>query len=152
MHYSSNKNDNHHHKSENKLSFETETKIKDNKDDTESGIDIPEPDYSPILVRRRNRQSKESIILYSPANSSIALHQKDGTDVDDSQQENIIHNHYKDPETESNLWENATRYRGSLEIILTGQNDEDVLEPIYQCKRLIAALEANSSPFIFYIS
>merc|ERR1719414_2957553 len=28
-------------------------KIKD-KDDTESGIDIPEPDYSPILIRRNN--------------------------------------------------------------------------------------------------
>ena len=87
------------------------------KDDTESGIDIPEPDYSPILIRR-NGGIDESI-EYDNSNPSPA--QKKETTPD----------FVKDTDTKDSnpgsptLWENAARYRGSLEKVL-GDDDEVV--------------------------
>ena len=83
-------------------------KMKD-KDDTESGIDIPEPDYSPILIRRDTGQEE-----YVDFDYDLSLFQH--PEVKKNSPQNITND--KNTKARSpTLWKNATRYRGSLEKV-----------------------------------
>ena len=56
--------------------------IKD-KDDTESGIDIPEPDYSPILIRRNNGSSHGSPTVWEYSDRNKEQLKEDLVDEED---------------------------------------------------------------------
>ena len=85
-------------------------KIKD-KDDTESGIDIPEPDYSPILIRRNHLGDDDNQVIHFQRNDRM----QNGTTSNGSKPGS--------PSSPS-VWKNAGRYNDNLQEDLV--DDEDI--------------------------
>ena len=94
-------------------------KVKD-KDDTESGIDIPEPDYSPILIRRN--MGVEEFIDYeyrdqSPPQKNTNIHKGETNDEIKGLNSNS-----------STTWESAARYHGIDDQGLVEDGDSSELQ------------------------
>ena len=90
-------------------------KIKD-KDDTESGIDIPEPDYSPILIRR-NMAGDISPVYHKGKESPF---QNNG------RTQNGRNGNGSKPSspTSPTVWHNTTRYPEQLKEDMVDEDDE----------------------------